>query len=631
MSAAPAPKPRWCIVGAATRTGTGTASTGRSSTGTASDELTGETGIAIRAHGDSLLANSGEERGRGFLAAVDIDAEGNRSEPVLFSVGEFASFVSAREQDGPRRWVWHDTAARYPELLSAGVRIERCYDLRLCHQILAGSDFVTERRPLLQASAWAAPFEAAEKPDLETEPTLFEVEAEPETMQAEQAIPASLNDAIEEFDRQRAALASSPSEHRLSLLLSAESAGALVAVELSHAGVPWDAVEHDRILSESLGPRPAPGSKPDHMVQLGGRTREALGDPTASLDSPPKLLRALRAAGIETGSTSRWELAEHEHPAIPLLLQYKKLARLFSANGWAWLDEWVRDGRYRPVYVPGGVVTGRWASSGGGALQLPRQLRPALRADPGWLLVIADVSQLEPRALAAMSGDRAMAAAGRGKDLYTGIVESGAVDTRDAAKIAVLGAMYGSTTGDAGRLVPRLRRTFPRAMRLVDQAAAVGEQGGTVSTWLGRSSPAPGAEWHRIQEAASLPDASRRDEEFARRSAREFGRFTRNFVVQGTAAEWALAWMAELRLRLDAFDEVPEARAALASGPVFSRRPHLSFFLHDELIVHTPREHAEAVAHEVEAAANAAGQLLFGDAPVDFRLDLRISERATKD
>ena len=103
--------------------------------------------------------------------------------------------------------------------------------------------------------------------------------------------------------------------------------------------MPWDEAEHDRILTETLGSRPPVGAKPDRMVQLGEAVRTALGDAQASLDSPPKLLKALRAAGIEVSSTSRWELAEHEHPAVPLLLQYKKLARLFSANGWAWLDE----------------------------------------------------------------------------------------------------------------------------------------------------------------------------------------------------------------------------------------------------------------------------------------------------
>ena len=562
----------------------------------------------------------------GGFGVVEIDAEGERSEPQHCDDAEFAAFVVDREAATHARWVWYDTAALYPRILAAGVRVERCHDLRLCHQILSNSEHVAGFAGS-SSDMWTAPVVVHEEPRVDDAPTLFEIDAEA----TPSAVPDSLEEALIEFDRQRSALSESGSPGRLGLLLAAESAGALIAAELSSAGVPWDTKLHDRLLSEALGPRPSAGSKPAKMLAVAETVRQELGDPTASLDSQPKLLRALRAAGIEATTTSKWELDEFEHPAIVPLLEYKRLARLFSANGWAWLDEWVRDGRYRPVYIPGGVVTGRWASSGGGALQLPRQLRPALRADPGWILVSADVSQLEPRVLAAMSGDRAMAAAGSGRDLYAGIVESGVVATRQDAKIAMLGAMYGATTGDSGRLVPRLRKAFPAAMRLVDDAAAVGEQGGVVSTWLGRSSPRPGPEWEQIQAAASLPGATKRDEDAARRSARDRGRFTRNFVVQGTAAEWALAWMAGLRSRLAEFDEIAVSDAAIPSGPLFSRRPHLAFFLHDEVIVHSPKEHAEAAAEAVTDAAESAGRLLFGEAPVDFRLDLRISERALKD
>lgn len=358
--------------------------------------------------------------------------------------------------------------------------------------------------------------------------------------------------------------------------------------------------------------------------------RAALGDPLVSLDSPPRLLRALHRAGIDVSSTSQWELQGQAHPAIEPLLRYKKMSRLHTANGWSWLDEWVHEDRYRPVYVPGGVVTGRWASSGGGALQIPRRLRPALRAAPGWLLVSADVSQLEPRVLAAMSADRQMIAAGAGKDLYSGIVEAGIVTTRQEAKVGVLGALYGGTTGDSGRVVPRLRQNFPAAMALVDGAAATGERGGTVSTWLGRSSPAVEDSWSEAQRAANQVDAAAGQQEAARRSARDRGRFTRNFVVQGTAAEWALSWMAALRLRLAGLAEVTEAEAATGSGPVFSRRAHLAFFLHDEVIVHAPAEQAETAATAIREAADAAGRLLFPGSPIDFPLDLQISERSAE-
>src|SRR3546814_18799387 len=121
---------------------------------------------------------------------------------------------------------------------------------------------------------------------------------------------------------------------------------------------------------------------------------------------------------------------------------------LYTANGWAWLAEWVHDGRFRPVYVPAGVVTGRWASSGGGALQIPRQLRAAVRADPGWCFVLAALPHLAPRILAAMARDNALWDAARGRAPYVGCVAHGAVASRQAAKIARGGALDGATTGD---------------------------------------------------------------------------------------------------------------------------------------------------------------------------------------
>ena len=224
----------------------------------------------------------------------------------------------------------------------------------------------------------------------------------------------------------------------------------------------------------------------------------------------------------------------------------------------------------------------------------------------------------------------ALADQARGRDLYDGIVASGAISTRPEAKIAMLGAMYGATTGESGRLVPALRRAYPRAMGLVDAAARTGEGGGAVTTWLGRSSAPGDAQWREVQDRAGGPDASDADRAHARRSAGDRGRFTRNFIVQGTAAEWALAWLADLRASLAALPPVSDDARAEASGPVFSRRAHLCFFLHDEIIVHAPKEQAEAVAEAVRQSAARAATLLFGGFPIDFPLDLRIGPDAAK-
>lgn len=546
-----------------------------------------------------------------------LDAAGEAITSERVADQELAARIGAIEAEHAPRWVWSSAHDRYPRLLAAGARVARAHDLVLCHAILRDTALIDPS--LTPDPAWEAhaPAETDAAPA-----TLFELERTPSESRDE-----SVQAAHAQYRAQREAMARD-ADGRLALLAAAESAGALVAEEMRAAGVPWDGAEHGRILDATLGARPPGGGMPTRMAHYAEKVREALGDPALSIDSPPKLLRALHRAGMLVESTSRWELAEQRHPAIEPLLAYKKLSRLHVANGWAWLAEWVDEGRFRPVYVPGGVVTGRWASSGGGALQLPRSLRPAVRADEGWRLIVADVAQLEPRMLAAMSRDSAMARAAQGADLYEGIVASGAVATREEAKYAVLGAMYGATTGDAGRLVPRLRKVFPRAMGLVDDAAQRGEQGGLVSTWLGRTCPPPSPRWHEIQGAASGPDAGAGEESRARRAAKDRGRFTRNFVVQGTAAEWALIWLAEIRHRLW---QLPPARhPAPASGPLFSERAHLAFFLHDEVIVHAPEECADAAAEAVREAAAVATARMFGDFPVDVPLDLRIGLSAQK-
>ena len=526
--------------------------------------------------------------------------------------------IRDRETGGDVRWVWSDTPSWYAPLLASGVRVARAWDLRLVHAFLRDAEDVLDDHGLRAHTEWDATAAASDDTD-----TLFSLGA------ASTGPPDDAEAAAAEYRRQRGAIASARTPGALRLLAVAESAGALIASELHAAGLPWSVEAHERMLEEQLGTRVA-GGLPTLVERAAAAVRDALGDPSVSLDSQPRLLRALHRAGLLVESTNRWELAEHDHPVVAPLIAYKKLMRLYTANGWAWMAEWIRDSRFRPVYVPAGVVTGRWASSGGGALQIPRQLRTAVRADPGWTLVTADVAQLEPRVLAAMARDTALAEAASGRDLYAGIVDAGAVGTRAHAKMAMLGAMYGATSGESGRLVPRLRRTFPRAMALVDDAARVGEEGGRVHTWLGRTSPPADELWRAVQSRASDSEASGVDETRARRAARDRGRFTRNFVVQGTAAEWALAWLADLRTRLSALEPVDATGAAPASGPAFARVPHLAFFLHDEILVHTPVEHADAVADAVRESAASAGRLLFGTFPIDFPLDLRIGETAEK-
>lgn len=534
--------------------------------------------------------------------------------PRVISSAELAAVVLRLEKRRPR-WIWHRTQDWYPSLLAAGVELERCYDLSLCGAILAHSEF-TAGTPYARKAVKLTQDDDLQQPPRVLQPppppadqgALFD---DPSLRQAPRHSPEDLR---EEYALQQEALSQAGADgepdnrkHRLQLLLAAESAAAMIATEMQHAGVPWREQLHEEILVDHLGPRPPLGHRPAKLEALTTELRKVLGSPSLNPDSPQDLMRALHRNGIEVKTTRQWELKESSHPAIAPLLLYKKLSRLHAANGWTWLDAWVKDGRFRPEYVVGGVVSGRWASRGGGALQIPRQIRGAVHADPGHKLIVADASQLEPRVLVALAQDSRMAEAARDKDLYAGIAAQGFGGDRAKAKMALLGAIYGATTGESGRLMPQLARTYPRAVGFVEHAAREGEAGKTVTSRLGRSSPPPSEGWWRSQQSATADEQRRADS-----LARSRGRFTRNFVVQGSAADWAACWLAELRRRLRAM------RAA--GGPT----GELVFFLHDEVMVHCPEPAVEDCVLAIEEAANAAKELLFGRIPVEFPVSVAV-------
>ena len=121
-----------------------------------------------------------------------------------------------------------------------------------------------------------------------------------------------------------------------------------------------------------------------------------------------------------------------------------------------------------------------------------------------------------------------------------------------------------------------------------------------VRSRLGRTSPPPSEKWRALMGS---PDA---DERRSRQAARDWGRFTRNFVVQASAADWALTLLATLRQRI----------AGTAA--------QLVFFQHDEVMVHCPADIADQVADAVRASALTASRLVFGDTPVHFPLEATV-------
>jgi DNA polymerase-1 len=510
------------------------------------------------------------------------------------------------------RWVWRSTAEVYPRLLATGVRVERCYDIEDAEALLLGHEG-RHGEPRSAAAALARLRGGPVPPDppqRSAEPGAQSPLFEP------QSVRLPLADLVEVYaDQQRRHDATAHPE-RMRLLTAAESAGMLVAAEMNRSGLPWSAEVHRQVLHDLLGERYAGGGEPRRLAELADEVSAAFGRRVRP-DLPADVIKAFAQAGIKVRSTRRWEIESLDHPAVKPLVEYKKLYRIWVAHGWSWLQDWVRDGRFRPEFLAGGTVTGRWVTNGGGGLQIPKVIRRAVVADPGWRLVVADADQMEPRVLAAISRDPGlMEVAGRETDLYQAVSDRAFSGDRDQAKIAVLGAVYGQTSGDGLKNLAALRRRFPKAVAYVDDAARAGEEGLLVRTWLGRTCPPAAGVGDDAAEEAGIPQDEPADSPaggewvpgYASTNARARGRFARNFVVQGSAADWALLLLAALR----------QACAGMAA--------ELVFFQHDEVIVHCPEEEAGAVVAAIREAAELAGRLTFGRTPVRFPFTTAVVE-----
>lgn len=510
---------------------------------------------------------------------------------------------AVRSRPEVTRWVWRSTPEVYPRLLATGVRVERCYDIEDAETLLLGHEG-RYGEPRSAAAALARLRGGPVPPD---PPQRAAAPGAQSPLFEPAGIRLPLPDLLDVYAEQLRRHDKTAHPDRMRLLTAAESAGMLVAAEMNHAGLPWSAEVHRDLLHGLLGERYAGGGEPRRLAELADQVSAAFGRRVRP-DLPADVVKAFAQAGIKVKSTRRWEIQSVDHPAVAPLLEYKKLYRIWVAHGWSWLQDWVRDGRFRPEFLAGGTVTGRWVTNGGGALQIPKVIRRAVIADPGWRLVVADADQMEPRVLAAISRDPGlMEVAGRDSDLYQSVSDRAFAGDRNQAKLAVLGAVYGQTSGDGLKNLAALRRRFPKAVAYVDEAARAGEEGRLVRTWLGRTCPPAAGAREDATEEAGIPSGEEEPDGragwtpgYASTDSRARGRFARNFVVQGSAADWALLLLAALRRALR--DMAAE----------------LVFFQHDEVIVHCPAEEAEAVTQAIRDCAALAGRLTFGDTPVRF-------------
>ncbi|MEO8889285.1 MAG: DNA polymerase [Jatrophihabitantaceae bacterium] len=513
------------------------------------------------------------------------------------------------------RWIWWD--ARTPASLAAGgLRAARCWDVAAVHRLLFGgwraapdvawaslhglpiADLpTTGQLDLLGLAGDDGPdLSTAVRPDGYLRPEwVSDGWARSADRLADWARTAAIAAA-----RQLEQLRATPADGDPLSTAWSESAAEMLCTELQADGLPIDRDRAEQLIAASAGPRPR--DEADATRIRAERDAAVLahvpGARGVDLRNPAQVRAMLATIGFELPDTRSWRLEpfRRSHPVIGPLLAWRKAERISTTYGYGWLEANVgTDGRLRGGWTGSDGAAGRMTAQAG-LHNLPAELRPAVAAEPGHVLVRADLGQIEPRVLAVVSGDAAFARAGLENDLYAPVAARLGVE-RPIAKVAVLAAMYGQTSGSAGEALKGMQAAYPDAMRYLDAAYDEGRAGRGVRTHGGR-----------LVRMPALPEDL--DEAGVRSAQAARGRYARNAVIQGAAAEFFKTWAVIVRARAAALD----ARIVLC--------------LHDELLVHAPRERADAVADLLRVCLNeTAGRWQAGHTSVRFVADISVLER----
>ena len=227
---------------------------------------------------------------------------------------------------------------------------------------------------------------------------------------------------------------------------------------------------------------------------------------------PPDRARKT-SSGLYSTAADVLEAMTGQHPVVAWVLEYRELEKLRSTYVDALPLQVNPDtGRVHTSFNQTGTVTGRIASSNPNLQNIPirteigRRVREGFIAQPGWLLMSVDYSQIELRIVAHMSQDEAMLAAFRaGQDIHS--TTAAAVhgidlaevtpEMRRHAKAINFGLIYGMsafgltnatdlTLAEAENFIEAYFKEFPGVKNYLQGIRKQAAQQGYVETLLGR-------------------------------------------------------------------------------------------------------------------------------------------------
>ena len=303
-----------------------------------------------------------------------------------------------------------------------------------------------------------------------------------------------------------------------------------------------------------------------------------------------------------TGADVLEELAiTHELPK--LILQWRALMKLKGTYIDA-LPQLVhaKTTRVHTSFNQAVAATGRLSSSDPNLQNIPiktdlgREIRRAFIADPGFVLISADYSQIELRVLAHLAQEEALIEAfRRNEDIHeqTALEVFGPGSTLDKherrakAKMINYAVLYGKTaftlakdinvtSEKAQEFIDAYFAGFPRVRAFIDSTLEAARKRGYVETLFGRRRMAPDLNNRNFQ------------------NRHEAERKAVNFPIQGTAADILKRAMLGVHEALSTND---------------GRAARMILTVHDELVVESPEEAKTQVIERVRGAMQGAAQL----------------------
>lgn len=278
-------------------------------------------------------------------------------------------------------------------------------------------------------------------------------------------------------------------------------------------------------------------------------------------------------------STSYKDLSSDDPLVVAVNSLKKAQNSLATITGWRGLLG--EDGKIHARFNPLGARTSRWSSSNPNLQNVSKrdgdvQMRAPFVAPDGFVIVQADLSQIEYRVAAALSGDEAMLAAfAAGEDLHVYAAKAlNGVDTptkeqRSAAKGIGFGKLYGQSPRTAAKAAGVTEDEMAARVAAYDAAFP------QLHRWT-----------QEVQEYAENHNLLTPVTPYGRRFKVSAAYQAVNYTVQSTAREVFVDWVFNI------YD------AGLGE--------YLVAGVHDEVVLVVPAERAEEVRDAVIAAASAA-------------------------